>query len=186
MKWVLKKLSYNVDNNSRARHVLGNGLDIMLVLFYFAFSFYNAFTGVHNLEFFDPHTERFRPNDVTIRTVVTVCINFIVAFRLYIRLFIKWKDDMDYATNLLMKNTQYDKVLIEALEIRLRFVEYILGVMIALSLVLWCLGNVATPLIAGIVITATTLSCVNNLIDIFINMYQAKLKPGVLNYFEWR
>lgn len=185
MKWVLKRLKYEINDDTKARHKILNGVDIVLVLIYLGISLYNTFSGVNNLSFYDSKG-KFHPSNDTIRTVVTIAINIIIALRLYIRAWIQWNDDLEYATGILKKDELYDKVIIEASKSRQRFIECIVIVVVTLAFALFYLGSAATPLCAVIVAVITVLSCVNNIIDIMINMYSAKLRPSRLIYFEWR
>lgn len=185
MKWILKRLRYEVNDDAKASHKILNGADIVLVLVYLGISLYNTFSGINHLEFFDSNGE-FYPSNDTIKTVVTILINIIIALRLYIRAWIQWNDDLDYATGILKEDELYDKVIIEASKSRQRFIECIVIVIVTLAFALFYLGSAATPLCAVIVAVITVLSCVNNIIDIMINMYSAKLRPSRLIYFEWR
>lgn len=185
MKWILRQLKYEVNDDTRARHKILNGIDIVFVLVYLGVSLYNSFSGVNNLEFLDSKGE-FQLSSDTIKTLVAISINIIVALRLYVRTWIQWNDDLDYATSLLEEDELYDKVVIEASKSRHRFVECIVIVIITLAFALSYLGSAAAPLCAVIVAVITILSCANNLIDILINMYSAKLRPSRLIYFKWR
>lgn len=182
MKWILKKFGYEIDDSNK-KNRLYNNLDYIFAFIYFSISVYNARVCVYTITFFDKDGNIILDS---ITTLLLVVINIVILIRLYIKLTIQLKDKKNYIKANLSKKERYDKIVIDPLEKRILIVIFVSVCCLIIIFFIWRYGNMVVDSASLIAIICAGLTLFNDLIDIAINKYTAKIKAGALKYIVQR
>lgn len=179
IKAILIRFQYIVDDNCIIKNIKFNILDYFLAFLYMAISLYNAMAGMDNLQLLNSEQEI---DIVSIKTLLFIVVNWIVLFRLHIKLQISF---LDLKTNieLIKNNEKYNLITIEAITLRIRLIRDCYIAFLVVLLYIYFFQNVVIRSAAILAVIASLVTFFNNFLDISINMYSARPKIGYIRYF---
>lgn len=182
MKWILVKFDYDIED-SYIKNKLCNNFDYVFSVLYFLISLYNAWICAYTVTFFD-EDGKFMLTSIT--TFLVIAINIVVLFRLYIKLHIQSIDEENNIKANLNINERYDKIIIESLQRRKELLRNVWLICFVIISFVWFYGDIVVKSVGLLAVVCASLTLLNDLMDIAINKYSAKIKSGTLKYIKQR
>lgn len=173
-------LVYEFDDSSMSNRWYNNA-DYLFAWIYLLISIFNAYHCVYDVRLFD---ENGAIEMESIATMLIILLNFVILIRMYIKLQIQYIEEWKNAEINLRKDARYDKIIIESLEKRISLIKDVGLICIVVMVFICFFGNVVVKAVSVVAGICALLTFFNDMVDIAVNKYSAKLKPAVTKYLR--
>jgi len=178
MRKILEHMGYETRGRGGVRNKKLNNMDCFFCIAYMASSLVNALMGVGALNLIKKVDEHLELSEDLPKTLLLICVNAIILFRLNIRLYIECKDkEMEIAENIGASKKNIVNIKIKALDTRLSYLKYgyvIVGLIFLINIIF--IKNGIESSLSVVIIIPILLTFYNNMIDIGKNKYDLKEK----------
>lgn len=164
-KWVLKKFSYDIENQDGNKNKWPYISDLVFLIIYSVISLYNALIMIlQNIVL---------NNSVAPSSIITIFLNIIVLVRLNISIYIKKKESIYITEEKLSKQGIVKKINIKVWQRRLGIIYIGYVIVIVISIFYICYGSVVSKSLGFIGIIAIIETFINSFLDNLTARYEA-------------